>query len=376
MSIKHLEMSGPSITKDEIKHVIDAMKNGWYGRKKFYYVETFEKIFAKFHGRKYGLMVPNCTQALHLILYALGIKRGDNVINQECTWVAPAAAVLYVGAKNKFADINSENWCMDENSLSRLIDKNTKAAIVSDIYGNMPNMSKIKKICKEKKIHLLEDAAEALGSTYRGTRAGKFGIASAFSFHRTKTVTTGEGGMIVTDNKKLFKRCKFLRDQGRDSKSTYVINELGFKFMPFNLQAALGYSQFKRLAQIIKKKRWIYSSYRKEFFENKNIQFNMEDKNVKNGCWATTMVIGKEYKISTNRIIKELKIRKIASRPFFMPLSSMKPFYSKSAKNRNLVAYDISQRAVTLPSPLNIKLSQIKKYSEVIKIILEKNVKT
>jgi len=367
-----IEMSGPSITKREISTVLDAMNSGWYGSKKFYYVEKFEKDFARFHSRKYALMTPNCTTALHLILHSLGIKKGDNVINQECTWVAAAAAVLYTGARNNFADINEENWCLDETSLVKKINKNTKAVIISDIYGNMPNIRKIDKICKENNLYLIEDSAEALGSRYYKGRAGSFGIASVFSFHRTKTLTTGEGGMLLTNNKKLYETCKFFRDQGRNKFQTYNIDELGFKYMPFNLQAALGYSQLKRINEIVDKKRWIFFEYKKNFNKMKNIQFNLENNNFFNGCWATTIVIGKEYNLSAKKVMSFLIKKGFPVRPFFTPLSSMKPFFNKKSQVSNKKSYDISSRGLTLPSALNLKASQIKQYSKAVIEILNK----
>ena len=366
-------MSGPSVTKKEIDTVLDAVKNGWYGPKKFYYVEKFEKEFAKFHNRKYALMTPNCTTAIHLILHSLGIKKGDNVINQECTWVAAAAAVAYTGAKNRFADINKENWCLDHESLKKYINKKTKAVIISDIYGNIPDIKKINKICKEKNIFLIEDSAEALGSKYYNKRAGSFGIASAFSFHRTKTLTTGEGGMLVTNNKSLYLKCKFFRDQGRNKFQSYNIDELGFKYMPFNLQAALGLSQFYRIKELVNKKRWIFFEYQKNFKNIKHIQFNLENKNFYNGCWATTIVIGKQYKINAKKLMFYLLKKKLPIRPFFTPLSSMKPFFDKKSQNNNINAYDIASRGLTLPSALNLNSKQIKEYSKaVIEILYNK----
>ena len=271
--LMNLEMSGPSITKKEELLVLDALKNGWYGKDKFYYVEKFEKEFANYHERKYGLMTPNCTVAIHLVLHALGIGKGDNVINQECTWVASAAAASYTGAKNIFADISYDHWCMDETSLLKKINKKTKAVIVSDIYGNLPRMEKIQKICDNYNISLIEDAAEALGSVYKNKKAGSYGIASTFSFHRTKTLTTGEGGILITNSKKLYERCKFLRDQGRNKKQSYNIDELGFKYMPFNLQASLGLAQFKRLNEIIEKKKVDFQQIQRIFFRYKKNKF-------------------------------------------------------------------------------------------------------
>ena len=362
-------MSGPWIGPKEIKLINNVMKNGWYGDKKYYYVETFEKEFAKYHGRKYGLMTTNCTQSIQLLLHSLGVTKGDNIINQECTWVAAAAAVSHTGATNNLCDIDSVNWCLSTESLKKNINKKTKGVIASNIYGNMADMSQIEKICKKNKIFLIEDAAESLGSIRDKKRAGSHGIASVFSFHRTKTITTGEGGMILTDNKKLFESCKFYRDQGRNKINSYNIDELGFKFMPFNLQAALGYSQFKRLDEIVDKKRWVFNQYRKNF-ANFDVQFNLENQNFYNGCWATTIIIDKKYKKNTKNIMKKLALEGLPVRPFFLPLSSMKPFYNSKAIKNNKTAYDLYNRGLTLPSALNLKKNDVFRYSESVKKIL------
>lgn len=368
---KQIEMAGPNITKVDEKFILDAFRNGWYGKNKFYYVEKFEKEFAKYHNRKYGLMTPNCTTAIHLILHSLGIKKGDNVANQECTWVAAAAAVSYTNAKNNFIDICEKDWCMSPKDLEEKINKKTKAIIVSDIYGNMPDMNKICMISKKYKIPLIEDSAEALGSKYRNKQAGSFGIASTFSFHRTKTITTGEGGMIVTDDKNLFEKCKFFRDQGRNFNKSYIIDKLGFKYMPFNMQAALGFAQFKRIKKIIKIKRDIFFKFKKYLSCLDDLSFNNDDKITYNGCWATTLVIGQSYKIDANELMKKLNELGLPTRPFFAPLSSMKPFFDKASTMKNKNAYTIYKRGLTLPSALNLEDSQIKFYADAIISILK-----
>ena len=228
-------MAGPSVTEEDLKYVVDSFKNGWYGDKAYYYVEKFEYEFAKFHSRNFALMTPNCTSAIHLVLAGLGIKEGDEVIVPDCTWIGSAAAIKYQGASTVFADIDKKNWCISTESLQKNINKKTKAVIVVNLYGNMPDYTEISSICKRNNIHLIEDAAESLGSKFKNQRAGKFGIASTFSFHRTKTITTGEGGMLLLDDRKLFERCKFLRDHGRKP-GTYFNTEVTFKYMPFNLQ--------------------------------------------------------------------------------------------------------------------------------------------
>src|SRR3989344_4307571 len=207
-----IRMSDPWITAHERRVVADMMKNGW---KSYEYVEKFQKEFAAYHGRKYGIMTPNCTTAIHLLLLALGIKDGDEVILPECTWTGSSAPVTYVRALPVLCDIEASTWCLDPKSVERRITPKTKAIIAVDLFGNMPDMEALEKIAKQHKLFLIEDAAEALGTVYKGKKAGKFGIGSVFSFHRTKTLTTWEGGMLLLDDKKIYERAMFLRDHGR-----------------------------------------------------------------------------------------------------------------------------------------------------------------
>lgn len=183
-----IHMAGPWITELEIKTVEDAMRNGWY-ENAYHYVETFQKEFAKYHNRRYGIMTPNCTTSIHLLLTALGITEGDEVIVPECTWIASAAPITYLRATPVFCDIDPDDWCLDPESVRKSITPRTKAIIAVDLFGNMPRMDELAAIADSHGILLIEDAAEALGSTYKGTRAGKFGIGSVFSFHRTKTLS-------------------------------------------------------------------------------------------------------------------------------------------------------------------------------------------
>lgn len=368
-------MAGPWITEHEEKIVLDAMRNGWYGKNAYYYVEKFEAEFAKYHDRKYALMTPNCTSAIHLILYALNIGPGDEVILPECTWIASASPVKQVGATPVFVDIDPVNWCISPESLEKNITKKTKAVIMVDLYGNMPDISAIQAICDKHNIVLIEDAAEAIGSTYHNIRAGKFGLASVFSFHRTKTLTTGEGGMLLLDDDATFERCKFLRDHGRSSTIAYWADEAAFKYMPFNLQAALGYAQFQRLDELVEKKNWILKTYQKLLSDISDLHFNPEPPHVYNSAWCTALVLGAQYHFDKDTLMRELDHLGFPVRPFFYPLS-MQPAFpgrEKSGRENNPVAYDISNRGINLPSALNITEDQIAQYCDALrKVILRK----
>jgi perosamine synthetase len=363
-------MAGPSVTELEEKIVLDALRNGWYGKDAYFYVEKFESEFAKYHNRKFALMTPNCTTSLHLLLAGLDIGEGDEVIAPDCTWVGSVAGITYQRATTVFADIDPVHWCLTPESIERAITPKTKAVIVVDLFGNMPDYDGIKAVCEKYKILLIEDAAEALGSIYKGVRAGKFGIGSTFSFHRTKTITTGEGGMLLLDDEKLFERCKFLRDHGRQP-GTYFNTEVTFKYMPFNIQAALGYAQFQRIDELVDKKRWIWHGFCDRLKNIPDILLNPEPIYVKNGVWATALVFGKSYNISREHALDKISKLGLPARPFFYPLSSL-PAYNmkKECEKNNPVAYDISSRGINLPCALNLTEKDLDKYTEgIIKVL-------
>lgn len=362
-------MSGPNVGKLEEEYVLDALRNGWY-ENKYYYVEKFEKDFASWHGRNYSLMTPNCTTAIWLLLGGLGIGDGDEVIVPECTWIASVVSSHHLGAKLVFCDIDPQTWCLCPQSLEKKITKKTKAIIAVNLYGNMAEWNKLEKIAKENNLFLIEDAAESLGSTYKGKRAGSFGIGSVFSFHNTKTITTGEGGMLLLDDNELFDKCVKLRDLGRSPETKPYYNELiGFKFMPFNMQAALGLAQFQRINELVEQRRTIFNLYR-EYLKDLDLSFNHENEDSFNCAWLTTIVIGKEYNIDKNEFIERMESLGTPARPFFYPLSSLPPF-GLDLSEENPVSYDISKRGVNLPSASNLTETDIKLICKNIKTILD-----
>jgi len=363
-------MAGPWITEHEIKVVEDCMRNGWYN---YGYVEKFQSEFAAYHGRKFGIMTPNCTHAIHLLLTAMGIQDGDEVILPECTWIASGAGVTYLRATPVFCDIDPVHWCIDPASVERAITPRTKAIIAVDIFGNMPDWDRLAEISRRHGIPLIDDSAEALGSTYRGVRAGKFGVGSVFSFHRTKTVVTGEGGMLLLDDEKLYERCMFLRDHGRKPDGPAYYNyEVTYKYMPFNLQAAMGYAQFQRMDELIGKKRWIFERYKKNLSDIDEIMFNPEPDQGFNSVWITALLIGKRYKLGKLDMIERMKALGAPARPFFYPLSSLPAYPGQEAvyRARNPVAYDVCSRGVNLPGALLLTEEQIDFVCEAVRKVL------
>jgi len=350
-----INMAGPWITELEEKTVLDAVRNGWFGKQAYYYVEKFEADFASYHDRNYALMTPNCTTAIHLLLAGLGISEGDEVIAPDCTWIGSTAGITYQNATTVLADIDPIHWCLTPESIERVITPRTKAVIVVDLFGNMPDWDGIKKVCDKHNIFMIEDAAEAVGSIYKGKRAGKFGVGSTFSFHRTKTITTGEGGILLLDDEKLFERCKFLRDHGREP-GTYFNTEVTFKYMPFNVQAALACAQFQRIEELVGKKRWIWRGFCERLSDVPNILLNPEPDYVTNGVWATALVFGESHGMTRDIALQELPKLGVPTRPFFYPLSSLPayPGRENDSRENNPVAYHTSEHGINLPCALNL----------------------
>jgi perosamine synthetase len=371
-NMEAIHMAGPWITDYEVEVVTDAMRNGWY-EKAYWYVETFQQEFAAYHGRKYGIMTPNCTTSIHLLLTALGVGEGDEVIVPECTWIASAAPITYLRAKPVFCDIEPVHWCLDPASVERAITPRTKAILVVDLFGNMPRMDEVRAIAERHGVPLIEDAAESLGSTYKGEKAGKFGIGSVFSFHRTKTLTTGEGGMLILDDDRLYERCMFLRDHGRRPDGPIYYNfEVTYKYMPFNVQAALGYAQFKRLPELVARKREIFEAYRERLKDVPDIQLNAEPEGGFNSVWITGLLFGRSHGLDKLGAMERLKQIGLPARPFFYPLSSL-PAYAGNEeiyRPRNPQAYDICARGINLPGAFNLTDAQIDRVCDGIRTIL------
>jgi len=343
--LKMIPATGPSITKKEIDYISQAAKDGW-NENYIKYVSLFEQKFAAYIGRKYALATSSCTGALHLSYLSLGIKKGDEVIVPDITWVATIEPLYYIGAKPIFADIDPETWCIDATKIERLITKKTKAIVVVDLYGHVAEMKKILAIAKKYKLKIIEDAAEAVGSEYYNKKAGSFGDISCFSFHGSKTMVTGEGGMLLTNSKELIKKARYYNDHCKDSNKIFWTLKVGYKYKMSNMQAACGLAQLERIEELIAKKRQIFSWYQERISKISGLQLNIEPSQTKNTYWMVTVVFDKKYKINKEQLVKKFAEYNIQVRPFFYPLSSL-PFIK--IKSDTPVAFDISTRALNLP---------------------------
>ncbi len=374
--MEHIPIAGPWITQKEIEYVTDAVTNAWYLNANSYN-ERFENAFAKYIGTRYAISLPSCTSAIHLSLLSLGIGPGDEVIVPDITWIASAAPITYVGAIPVFADVDEKTWCLSKQSFLASINKKTKAVIPVDLYGNVPNMDEICEIARKHGIVVIEDAAEAIGSQYKGRKAGSFGDAGVFSFHGSKTLTTGEGGMLVTDNSEVYKRCLFLRDHGREPGDKMFFNkEVAFKYKMSSMQAALGLAQTERIEELVALKRQIYSWYRKNLASIEDISLNYESPDTLNTYWMVTLMLNSELGIDKNQFIQMMSMNNIDCRPFFNPLSSL-PAYGNMeqahrAKLRNKISYKVSSYGINLPSGLNMNEEKVKYVCKVLKDVLMK----
>jgi perosamine synthetase len=358
LTMERIPVAGPSITQREIDYVTDAVTNAWYGNANMYHAR-FESAFAAYVGRKYAMALPSATSAIHLSLLALGVGPGDEVIIPDSTWIASAAPIGYVGATPVFVDIDKATWCIRPDSFEAAITERTKAVILVDLYGSMPAMDRILATASARGISVIEDAAEAVGSEYCGRLAGSFGDTSVFSFHGSKTLTTGEGGMFVTDRRDLFDRAQFLRDHGRVPGDVQFFNtEVAYKYKMSSMQAALGLAQLERIDELVQKKRDIFAMYRDAFADAEGITLNAEPAGTKNSYWMITAVWDRKFGKSKNELVLALREGGVDVRPFFHPLSSL-PAYAAApsaarAAGANHVSYDISSRAVNLPSGFNL----------------------
>jgi len=351
--------AGPSITQKEIEYVLDAVKNGWYENWSGY-IKKFEQRFAEYVGTKYAISTSSCTGAMHLALVARGIKEGDEVIVPETTWIATAAVVTYVGAKPIFVDIDRDTWTIDPASIRKAINKKTKGIIPVHLYGHPANMDEIIKIAKEYNLFILEDAAPSIGAEYKGKRTGGLGDAGAFSFQGAKLLVTGEGGMLVTNDDKIYERASFLANQGRDANIPFLIHEIGYKYKMSNIQAALGLAQLERIDELIAKKRQIYEWYRSRLEGIKGIRLNSDKDWAKSIRWMSSIVLEDTLPIDREEFRTKLKEKNIDTRPIFPPMSSFPMF----KKVNNPVAEFIGRRGVNLPTPLNLTEEQADYVSE------------
>ncbi len=361
-----IPVAEPDIGEEELRNVIEAVKSNWVSSKGPF-IEEFEADFSRYTDVKYGVSASNGTTALHLALAALKIEPGDEVIVPTLTFVAVSNAVIYMGAKPVLVDSTPDYWCIDPDQITSKITKKTKAIIPVHVYGHPCDLAPIMKIAKDHNLSVIEDCAEAHGAEYNGRKVGSFGDIACFSFYGNKIITTGEGGMCLTNDADLAKRMKILRDHGMNPEKRYWHECVGFNYRMTNMQAALGVAQLKKMDSFINKKRAIAKLYNSLLDGVAGVTLHPEMPWAKNVYWLYSVLINSErYGKTRDNLIKELARNDVETRPFFYPTHVMPP-YIKYAKNCCFpVADNLSSTGINLPSGVKLTENDIAKVSELI----------
>ena len=372
---KFIPVNKPLITKEDISYLNKSISKGWVSSEGPE-VKRFENDFSNFIGHKYSVAVSSGTAALEIAIKSLKLKKGDEVIIPNFTIISNAIAVLKENLNIKLIDCSIKDWNMNISEVKKKITKKTKAIIATHIYNFPLRVDILKTICNKNKIILIEDAAEAIGQKLNNKLCGSFGDISIFSFYANKQITTGEGGMITTNNKKLFEKSKSLRNLCFGKKDRFNHEDIGWNYRMTNLQASLGVSQLKRIKSIVHKRHLVGKEYFQRLKFNKNIYIPETSRNyAKNIYWVIAFVItNKNLNIDAKKMMKKLITYGIQTRPFFWPMHKQKIFKEKykinTSGNYKNSEY-ISKYGLYLPSSLDIKSNQIKFICDKVNSILK-----
>ena len=358
--VRHIALAQPQLNGNEYNYLMDAFLSTWISSTGKY-VTQFEDVFSRYCGVEYGVATSNGTTALHLALTALGIGRGDEVIVPDITFAATINAVIYTGATPVIVDVEEESWCIDPNEIRKAITTKTRAIIPVHIYGQPCDMGQICEIAKEHGIYVVEDCAEAHGAEWCDKKVGSFGVISCFSFFGNKVITTGEGGMCLTDSEELAGKMRLLRDHGMSKKRKYYHEMVGYNYRMTNMQAAIGVAQMERIDEILEWRHLLEEKYRNIFAGISGSQMQRNDfKNRKKIVWLVSILVDGEKR---DEMIERLKQNNIDARPFFTPLSEIE-IYKKYAGNC-VVSKQISKRGINLPTTSEIDEEKIERMAKV-----------
>lgn len=378
-----IPLSVPELKGNEWKYVKECLDTNWVSSAGSF-VERFEKNVAQFLGRSQAVACINGTAALHIALLVSGISLNEEVIMPALTFVAPANTILYTGAKPVFIDIDPETWQIDPQKIkdfitkeclwqdSKLINRKTKrivrAILPVHLLGHPVDMDSILNIAKKFNLIVIADATESLGALYKEQKVGALADISCLSFNGNKIITSGGGGMLVTDNKVLADKAKYLSTQAKDDSLEYIHNEIGYNYRLTNIQAAMGFAQMESLDDFVTKKRTIAKCYSENLKDIKGISFMKEATWAKSNFWLYTILVNPdEYGIDSRSLLNKLKIANIQTRPLWCPLHNLKPFKDSYAYHIEK-ANKIYQKGLTLPSSVGLTDSQ---QERVIEAILE-----
>ena len=351
--IRRISVAAPLLTGNELAYVTDCVKTGWVSSQGKY-VKQFEDMFSKYHSGMYALAVSNGTVALHLALAALNIGKGDEVIVPDLTFAASVNAIIYTGAVPVLVDVDPYTWNLDITKMASKITSRTKAIMPVHLYGHPCDMEALMEYAKKYNLLLIEDCAEAIGSYYNSKPVGVFGDAATFSFYGNKTITTGEGGMIIFKDKDIADRAAMLRDHGMKKTKRYWHEEVGYNYRLTNIQAAIGVAQFERLDEFVDAKRRIAKAYNETLSEIPFFQIPAEQKSVKSSYWLYTCIISADAPFTRDGLIEYLGMQGIETRPVFYPMHIMPPYINFGNSNDLQISSHLSKCGISLPSSVNL----------------------
>lgn len=349
--------AGPMIGPREPSYALDAARHGW-NRHHSDYVTAFERGVAEIVGCRHALATSSGTGAIHLALAALGLGPGDEVIVPDLTWVATASAVAYTGATPVFADVEPDSWCLDAASAEALVTARTKAIVPVHLYGHPADMDAVLAVADRHGLHVVEDAAPALGAEVRGRRVGALGDAGAFSFQGAKLVVSGEGGMLCTDDDELYERARLLWLHGCSEPDRFWVTELGYKYRLSNVQAAVGLGQVERADELVEAKRRIFSWYEEELDGVDEVELNRETSWARSIYWMPSILLREDAPVGRDRLRVLLRERhNVDTRSVFPPIGTY-PIWGR-AHEPGPVAARIGARALNLPSGVRLRREHV-----------------
>ncbi|MEQ1727507.1 MAG: aminotransferase class I/II-fold pyridoxal phosphate-dependent enzyme [Vicinamibacterales bacterium] len=347
-------IAAPELSGNELSYVVDCIRTGWISSQGSY-IRDFESAFAAFCGAPHAVAVSNGTVALHLALVTLGVGPGDEVIVPDFTFAASINAVLHAGATPVIVDVDRDTWTIDPARVAAAVTAKTTAIMPVHLYGQPCSMDALEEIARTHDLWILEDCAEALGSSYRGRRVGTLGDAAAFSFFGNKTITTGEGGMLVFTDGELASRARRLRDHGMSPQRRYWHEEVGFNYRMTNLQGAIGLAQIERIDDFLLRKRRLSAAYDAALADVSGIAVRQPPDWSDSVCWLYSCLVEPAAPLTRDELIERLQLAGIESRPVFYPLHEMPPYQRFSTGASLPVTTDISRRAISLPSAVGMR---------------------
>ena len=372
-----IPVSSPSITDVEVNYVRDAVRSGWISGSKGEFISRFEKEFSNLCGTKYGVACSSGTAALQLATLTIRLKPGDQVIVPTFTNIATVLAVIYAGATPVLIDSDPQIWGMDANGLDQKITPKTKAIIPVHIYGHPVDMSKVMKTASEYGLTVIEDAAEAHGAEYKGQKIGGIGDMGCFSFYANKIVTTGEGGMIVTNNGKAAKKMRILANLAYSDAERYRHSQLGYNYRMSNILAALGCAQLMRIDRLVEFKRSLAFRYNSHLSRTPGVHTPVEMPWAKSVYWMYGIVLDESFGMLRDQLRQFLSARGIETRGFFYPMHRQ-PVFQRLGMfkgERYRIAERLSQWGLYLPSGFDMSRENVQYVSDCVKEAHEKAAK-